>query len=389
MEVGSSLRTWQAMGILERELKYYRTLQGLGLRLNLISYGGRGENDFPAHTRGIRVLYNWLGLPPPTYQRRVFQLHARHLLRSNIIRTHDTHAMLAALRAHWAWRIPLVHRMSYFWSDSMKANPRQPQSHIEEALAHEREIFANAARIMVASQDQADGVAERVPAAASKTIINAHCVDCDAFQPSGSEKRYDLIYVGRLAWIKNLDAILKAVEITGATIAIIGGGTMNTVGESIDYEYEAELKARFGENKRIQWLGVVANEDLPMYINQAKALILCSRYEGFGRSMIEALACGLPVIGSKVGGIAATLRHEETGVLCEPDVESIAAAIKAVLSQPRLIEHMGANARKFAVETFSLDAVARREYDLLRDVARQHPVEGALKRVADYVTRKR
>ncbi|MCY3864663.1 MAG: glycosyltransferase family 4 protein [Chloroflexi bacterium] len=386
MEVTSSLRTWEAMGILEREMKYYRTLQRHGLRLNLISYGGRSENDFRSQTRGIRVLCNWLGLPPRTYQRRVFQLHARHLLRSNIIRTHDTHAMLAALRAQWAWQIPLVHRMSYFWSDSMKINPSLPRSHIEEALAYERETFTKAARISVASKDQVKGVVERVPAAASKITINAHCVDCDAFRPTGTEKRYDLIYVGRLAWIKNLDAILEAVERTGATIAIIGGGTPNTVGDSIDSQYEAELKARFGTNGgRIHWLGVVANEELPIYINRARALILCSRYEGYGRSMLEALACGVPVIGSKVGGIESTLRHEETGYLCDTDADGITAAIEAVLSQPRLIEKMGAKARRFAVENFALQAVARREYDVLVDVARRNPIESALKRVARYI----
>ena len=155
-------------------------------------------------------------------------------------------------------------------------------------------------------------------------------------------------------------------------------------------EFEAELKARFGENnERIHWLGKVPNELLPTYLNQARALILCSIEEGHGRVAPEALSCGVPVIGSRVGGIAATLRHGETGYLCETDVDSIAAAIETVLSQPGLIESMGANARRYAVENLSLAQIAQREYKLLVDIARRRPVASPSARLLRYLFRSR
>ncbi len=391
IDVLSSLRSWDTLNVLGRESQYYNALADKGLRINFITYGGRDEQEYAAAMPGARILSNWLGLPMRTYQRRVFQVHALPLLRSQIIRTHNTHAMLAALRAHWAWRIPLVFRMKYFWTTSAAANPQASESYLQEALAHEREVFAKASHIITATADQAAGVAERAPEAAAKTSIIGTHVDCDLFRPLESEKRFDLIYVGRLAQVKNLEATLEAVERTGKTIAIVGGGgAPDADDKSAEPQLETRLKERFGAaNGRIHWLGTVANESLPAVINQAKALILCSHSDGLPRSMLEAMACGAPVIGSKVGGIASTLQHKVTGYLCGTDADSIAAAIDAVFAQPRLLEGMGAKARRYALENYSLAEISQREADLLREVARRNPVESIAKRVAHYVFRRR
>ena len=390
IDVRSSLRSWDALNVLGRESQYYNALVDKGLRINFISYGGRDEQDYAACMPGVRILSNWLGLPMRTYQRRVFQVHALALLRSQIIRTHNTHAMLAALRAHWAWSVPLVFRMKYFWTTSAEANPQSSAAYLQDARNYEREVLTKADHIITATTDQAAGVAERVPEAAAKTTIIGTHVDCDLFRPMPCEKRFDLIYVGRLTEVKNLEATLEAVERTGKSIAIVGGGTPDADGVNFEPELEARLKERFGaDNGRMHWLGQIPNESLPAWFNQAKALILCSHSDGLPRSMLEAMACGVPVIGSKVGGIASTLQHRVTGYLCGTDVDSIAAAIETVLAQPRLLEEMGARARRYALDTYSLDEISQREVDLLREVARRNPVEGIAKRVAHYVFRRR
>ena len=104
---------------------------------------------------------------------------------------------------------------------------------------------------------------------------------------------------------------------------------------------------------------------------------------------MEAMACGIPVIGSNLGGPKSLIRHGETGYLCETDADSIAAAIEKLLSQPRLIEKMGVNARKFALDSFSPGEIAKREYELLADIARRNPVESAGARVIRYALRSR
>ena len=208
--------------------------------------------------------------------------------------------------------------MGYSWLISAQAQLGHSPDYLRVAAKSERGVWTKATHISVANDDLAREVVAAVPAAASKISVWGHYVDCDLFRPMDTAKRYDLIYIGRLTFQKNLVATLEAVERAGATIAIIGGGTPNTEGDARDAHYGAELKARFGSiGGKVDWLGVIPNELLPKYINQARALILCSVEEGHGRVVPEALACGIPVIGSKIGGIKSTLRHEETGYLCE------------------------------------------------------------------------
>ena len=146
----------------------------------------------------------------------------------------------------------------------------------------------------------------------------------------------------------------------------------------------------FGDlDGRIHWLGRIKNEDLPTYLNQAKLFVLCSLSEGHPRALVEAMACGLPCIGTNVSGIQNVLQHEITGYLSDTHADSIGAAIQTVLAQPDLMRKLGDNARKFAVENYSLPMLAQHEYDLLVDVAKRHPVASAPRRIVNYLFRQR
>ena len=123
-------------------------------------------------------------------------------------------------------------------------------------------------------------------------------------------------------------------------------------------------------------------------INQSRAFINCSLIEGHPRALVEAMACGLPIIASDVLGIGDMIDHEETGYLCETDADSIARALQTVLAAPALMEKMGAKARQVALAQYSLDQLAQREYELLTSVASQHPVARASSRLSQYLRRK-
>ena len=104
--------------------------------------------------------------------------------------------------------------------------------------------------------------------------------------------------------------------------------------------------------------------------------------------MIEAMACGMPIIGTNVPGISNVLQHEVTGYLCNTDADSIGAAIETVLAQPDLMRRMDDNAPSFAVENYYLLLLAQHECVLLLDVARRHPVDGAIARISRYFLRR-
>ncbi len=248
--------------------------------------------------------------------------------------------------------------------------------------------LATACHVVAATQEIADDLIQKLPEAGEKMTVIPNHVDTDQFRPTTCDKCYDLIYIGRFAKEKNLIALLEAVERIGLSIAMIGGASGIEAGSAGDES--KQLRERFGDlGGRIHWLGRINNEELPTYINSASAFVLCSLVEGHPRAMIEAMACGMPIIGTNVPGIRNVLQHEITGYLCDTDADSIAEAIRSVFSQPDLMRRMGDNARSFAVENYSLQMLAQREYELLLDVARRHPVDDATGRIMQYLLRRR
>lgn len=385
----TTLRSWDEAGLLQRELKPYYRLQSRDVNVSLVTYGGRDELQYSNRMPGIKILCNRFGLPSKTYLRRVHQAHGLALLRSQVLKAHATTALISALRAHWAWRVPFIARLSFNWSES--ARIKQPGNTLlaKRVDELERTAGAQASHIIAATQEIADALIAKVPAAASKLTLIPNYVDEELFRYIPGEKHYDLVFVGRMNRHKNLAALLQAVERLGLSIAMIGGVSTHVRDKRDDNSYFAEIKTRFGDlNGRIHWLGSIKNEELPVYINQARAFVLCSLIEGHPRALVEAMACGMPIIASNVLGISNVIEHEETGYLCETDAASIASAIESVLSAPALMESMGSKARQFALDHYSLDLLVQREYDLLTQVAQGHPVDSVPRRFAQYIMRR-
>ena len=355
-----SLKILYESGTLLRDLALYRQLQNKDVRINIVSFGGREEFGFARQLPGMRILCNAIGLPARTYSRRLHQVHGFHLARSNLLKSHLTTGVMTAMRASCAWQVPLIARMGWVWSiNSGKLRPRgHPFTQKVDWI--ERRALSAAHHVIATTQEIADTLCGIVPAAAGKMTIIPNHVDSELFRPLPEDKIYDLVYVGRIHRIKNLEALLMAVESTGLSIAMIGSPTVLAGGTAENDTLMHQLQRKFGAlNGRISWIGRVQNEDMPAYFNQAKILVLPSLAEGHPRALIEAMACGMPIIGTNVFGINNVLQHEETGYLCETDADSIAAAIETVLSKPTLMQTMGENARNFAVEHYSLEQLAQ------------------------------
>ncbi len=133
------------------------------------------------------------------------------------------------------------------------------------------------------------------------------------------------LYVGNFSRVKGLDILLNAfaqvqAKLANATLLMIGGG-----------ELETELKQRAqmtGFGKKIIWAGRKPHEEIPDWMNVADFLVLPSLSEGFGLVLLEALACGTPVIASAVGGIPEILIAPELGTMVPPgDEEKLTAAM--------------------------------------------------------------
>jgi D-inositol-3-phosphate glycosyltransferase len=127
-----------------------------------------------------------------------------------------------------------------------------------------------------------------------------------------------LLYVGRIAPIKGLETLLDAVvrlraRGSGVRLLIVGG----EADEPAD-GHEAEIRRRvdaLGLHEAVRFVGAQPQDALRDYYVAADVTVLPSYYESFGMVALEAMACGSPVIGSRVGGLATTVRDGVTGFL--------------------------------------------------------------------------
>jgi len=175
-----------------------------------------------------------------------------------------------------------------------------------------------------------------------------------------------LLTVARLDFHKGIDTVIRALPAIRAAFpavryAVAGIGNRRGALEG--------LVSELGLGDAVRLLGFVPDDDLPALYNAADVFVLVSRrydllVEGFGISIVEASASGLPVIGSRSGGIPEAIREGETGFLVEPeDPASVAAAAIRLLGDEALRRRMGAAGRA-AVEThYNWDRVAA---DLIR-----------------------
>ena len=190
----------------------------------------------------------------------------------------------------------------------------------------------------------------------NKTFILHNPVDLSKFGPKyGIQKQIDILFIGRLSIEKGVEVLINAFKFVSENrkILIIGDGPL--------YK-KLEIMTR-NTSKNIKFQGWVDNEELPNFIRKAKILVVPSLSEPQGVVVIEAMACGIPVIGSNTGGIPDMIEHDRNGWLVEPNnPEILGKTIERVLSNENLIESTSKEALKtalkFSLKNFSKNIVS-------------------------------
>lgn len=177
-------------------------------------------------------------------------------------------------------------------------------------------------------------------------------VDLDVFREkdgqrrtqSDPDKRPVLLSVGNLVAGKGHDLAIQALKLLDdAMLLVVGDGPMKGSLKSLVQELE------LGE--RVRFLGRVAHEDLPPVYSKADALILASAREGWPNVLLEAMACGTPVVATRVGGVPEIIGSKTAGAMVEErSPEAIAAAVNRLLAAPPRRSETRAYAEAFGWE---------------------------------------
>ena len=119
---------------------------------------------------------------------------------------------------------------------------------------------------------------------------------------------------------------------------------------------------------KVNFLGVVDNDQLYKLYNTHSIFILCSKYEGNPKTMLEAMSCGSAVIGTNVTGICNIINNGENGLLVNENYIELREAICSLSSDSGMRESLGRNARKSIVKNNSLKCLIQKELELYREL---------------------
>lgn len=354
-----SLRAWEEAGMFEREVALYRQMVDQGVEVGIVSYGGPEEYDYAARLNGVRILCNERQLPQPFYEWAMHRVHSEWLESTDIIKSNQTFGADIALRSARHWQKPMIARCGFMLSDSTMRSHGRYSVKAWYSRRLEARVFPRASHVVVTTRQMADDVTSRFPEIKERITVIPNYVETERFRPNEKNiKVTDLVFIGRFTEQKNPEALLSAIQISGISAILVGDGPLR-----------AGLISRYGDmGGRITWHDKVPNEHVPELLNSARLFALPSHYEGHPKVLLEAMACGLPVIGGDSPGINNVIEHGRTGWLCGLDADSIASAIKYLLENTDQCSIYGAAARHVVDSRFSLNYIIGKEIDLYKNV---------------------
>jgi glycosyltransferase involved in cell wall biosynthesis len=204
-------------------------------------------------------------------------------------------------------------------------------------IAIERAVGRSATRIVATCTDEVFELA-RMGVPRQKISVVPCGVDIDQFTPLGPHARrgspHRVVSVGRLVPRKGFSDLVAALKAVPNTELVIVGGPAGGRLEDDPEARRLRVQAdRLGVGDRVRFTGQVARADMPAMLRSADLVACVPWYEPFGIVPLEAMACGVPVLATAVGGLIDTVLDGVTGVLVPPrDVRALARAQRLLLA---------------------------------------------------------
>ena len=210
--------------------------------------------------------------------------------------------------------------------------------------------------VTICSQSTQEALHEGFPPQNIIQIPNG--VDIEHFTPGRKAEKIQgkIVFVGTLDYRKNVSLLITAVKmLIDAGIPV----TLDIIGDGPEFLQLQKMARSLDIEDKINFLGSFS--EITPFLERAHIFVLPSQFEGLPNVVLEAMACGLPVIATQVGGVQDIIQHRINGLLVPPgDTEAICTNAKELFVNTTLAEGLGARARETVVKHFSLSAVADR-----------------------------
>lgn len=272
--------------------------------------------------------------------------------------------------------IHTYHSLGAVKYDTMTSKP----AIAETRLVIESEILAKADCILATSPQEKETLCDllsetgRIEVIPCGTTANFHRFPKKVAREKlgWAEQDKILLYVGRFAPRKGIETLVKSCaelkqrKVENLKLVIVGGSSLDRLDGPERHRIEQLVEALELQDQT-DFAGRIDHDWLPWYYSAADVCVIPSYYEPFGLVAIEAIACGTPVVASKVGGLRFTIQPEETGLLVPPkDEMALADAIEQVLGDEAWATKLKKQASSGMNQRFSWQNSALQVSDLYR-----------------------
>jgi glycosyltransferase involved in cell wall biosynthesis len=267
--------------------------------------------------------------------------------------------------------------------------------------AIEQELMDDAARIVAECPQDVEDMASLYQADPAKLVQVPCGFDCRQMGPvDRAEARRRLVIppgtrvvlqLGRMVPRKGVDDAIRgfaratAGSADPAVLLVVGGSKPDSsVTEDGEGARLLSVARDEGAEDRVRFLGARTRDELRYLYSAADVFISVPWYEPFGITPVEAMACGVPVIGARVGGVKHTVVHGQTGLLVEPkDPDGVARALRALLGDEPLRQRMGRAGLERARGLFTWERVTESLEAIYRSMLPAAPDSSATPREVD------
>ncbi len=331
-----------------------------------------------------KLLYNHL----PEFVEGVKRFVQEEEISYDLIHSHYWLSGLVAWELSNSWNLPVIQMFHTLGHMKNLVARSDEERETEIRLQAERKIMGFVDRLVAVNPLEKREMVKLYGAHPEKIEVIPCGVDLSLFRPvdiSQAQERIGwppdrqmVLFVGRIQPLKGIDILLKAIALATDDLpdlcghlglTIIGGDPQATMDREM--RRLTRLKEKLGISDLVTFLGARDQDTLPYYYSAAQVCVVPSYYESFGMVALEAMACGTPVIASKVGGLTFTMKDGVTGYLV-PDGDPVALSerLKLILTDERLRHRMGQEGIKTA-HRYRWPLVANKITSLYRQLVTQ------------------
>lgn len=297
-------------------------------------------------------------------------------LRYDIIHSHYWDAGYVGMKIAERLRLPFIytaHSLGAWKKEQMGGDPEAMERLFKytQRIRWEKEIFRRATAQTVTTVDGTEPYKRLYGFESEDIVVIPPGVDVRRFRPgalpaavSVSTPENYIFALGRLDATKGLDHLIRAFEIVSRSSSVqlvIGGGSISPrPNETAMRNNLLQLVDSLRLGGRVTFAGYIPDSHLDTYYRNARVFILPSRYEPFGMTVLEAMACGTPVVATRRGGLGHELTDRMDSLLVDPsDPLALSAAILEILSDDSLARRLRAAGLKLVEERYSWRNIAR------------------------------